>query len=79
MQGGFHSNGWEESAYYAVDMGCGGTDDDAFEAPLRGRFAWCGSGEEDQAEWGWAEGSKHGIAQDESQCKDLNNELSQNI
>ena len=33
------ANGWAEPAYHITDMGGRGTDNDAFEAPLRGGFA----------------------------------------
>jgi hypothetical protein len=33
------TNGWAESAYHTSDTGCGGTGDDAFEAPLCGGLA----------------------------------------
>ena len=33
------ANGWAEPAYHITDRGGRGTEDDAFEAPLRGRFA----------------------------------------
>jgi len=33
------TNVWAESAYHTADAGCGGTDDDTFEAPLCGGHA----------------------------------------